>query len=118
MAAADAALTPAASPLSSLGDCFTLHSPTMMHRAASDGGWTVHMSWSALTQAFTAYDYGAADLRPDARVWLRHLGPESGVSLFAALMRELPVPGLAELAPESCPDGLLPEVRRARELQR
>lgn len=78
------------------------------------GGCTLNASWGPLLSQFLTEK---VSMGSEARLWLRDRGPGPdgiGVSFLAALM---PVPGLAELAPEECPDGLLPAVRWAREPQ-
>lgn len=92
-------------------EVFTLSGPAVCGFAS----YTVNVSWGPLLKQFLAEN---VTIGSEARLWLRDRGPGpdgSGVSFLAALMREVPVPGLAELAPEECPDGLLPAVRRACE---
>lgn len=110
MASGSAALT---SGTFAAREIFTLSVPTDF---CSDG-YTLVVSWTSLVLHFLGDD---VSLGSEARLWLRDRGPgtSNGVSFFAAILREVPVPGLAEVAPEECPDGLVPEVRSGREPQR
>ena len=96
-------------PAFDLVDAFTLRVP------APDGSEGTTIDRLPFQDLVRAVFEAVLKAGSDARLWLREHGPgpDNGVPFFAAMLGEVAVPGLADVASD-CPDGVLPSSVRSR----